>query len=111
MIASLCYFLEFYFTREHGFIGREWPGLDNQDQLGRYKKKIIMCFALAMVWGVFGCVNNKGSARVESFIRNKFGEIKLENSQLIMEHFYDFQRDDYIRFSTESAQFQFIMLN
>ena len=108
MIASLCYFLEFYFTREHGFIGREWVGLDNQDQLGRYKKKIIMCFALAMVWGVFGCVNNKGSARVESFIRNKFGEIKLENSQLIMEHFYDFQRDDYIRFSTESAQFQFV---
>ena len=34
-----------------------------------------MCFALALVWGCFGCVNNKGCPRVESYIRNKFNEI------------------------------------
>ena len=108
LIQSLCFFLEFYLTREHGFIGRELPNLDNQDQLGRYKRQIIMCFAMSMVWGMFGCVNNKGSARVESFIRNKFGEIKMENSLLIMEHYYDFTKSDFIRFSTESSPFTYV---
>ena len=67
-----------------------------------------MCFAMSMVWGMFGCVNNKGSARVESFIRNKFGEIKMENSLLIMEHYYDFTKSDFIRFSTESSPFTYV---
>ena len=107
-ITSLCHFLEFYFTPEN-FKGEEMKKhLDNKEEVGRYKKKIIMCFALSMVWGVFGAVNNKGSARVESFIRNKFGEIKLENSQLIMEHYYDFEKKEYIRFNTESAPFQYV---
>ena len=108
LITSLCYFLEFYLTRENGFIGRDLPNLNNQDQLGRYKRQIVMCFALSMVWGVFGCVNNKGAPRVESFIRNKFGEIKMENSQLIMEHYYDFDKKDYIRFSTDTAPFTYV---
>ena len=107
MIRSLCQLLEFYITKEHGFIGREMEGLNNQDQLGRYKKWIIMCFALAMVWGCFGCVNNKGCPRVESFIRNKFNEIKLESSQVVMENYYDFERHDYVKFSTENYPFKY----
>ena len=107
MISSLCRLLEFYITKEHGFIGREMEGLDNQDQLGRYKKWIIMCFALSMVWGCFGCVNNKGGPRVESFIRNKFNEIKLESSVVVMENYYDFERHDYVRFSTENYPFKY----
>ena len=107
MISSLCHLLEFYLKRENGFVGREMEGLDNQDQLGRYKKWIIMCFALCMVWGCFGCVNNKGSPRVESFIRNKFNEIKLESSQVVMENYYDFEKHDYVRFSTENYPFKY----
>ena len=107
MISSLCHLLEFYITKEHGFIGREMEGLNNQDQLGRYKKWIIMCFALCMVWGCFGCVNNKGCPRVESFIRNKFNEIKLESSVVVMENYYDFERHDYIKFSTENYPFKY----
>ena len=108
MISSLCHLLEFYITKEHGFIGREMEGLNNQDQLGRYKKWMIMCFALCMVWGCFGCVNNKGCPRVESFIRNKFNEIKLESSQVVMENYYDFEKHDYVRFSTENYPFKYI---
>ena len=107
MIQSLCHLLEFYLTIEHGFVGRNLKGLDNQDQLGRYKKWIIMCFALAMVWGMFGGVNNRGSPRVESFIRNKFNEIKLENSQVIMEHYYDFQNHEFVKFSTDAEKYKF----
>ncbi|MBO6183498.1 MAG: hypothetical protein J6O88_02240, partial [Chryseobacterium sp.] len=107
MISSLCHLLEFYITKENGFVGREMEGLNNQDQLGRYKKWIIMCFALCMVWGCFGCVNNKGAPRVESFIRNKFNEIKLESSQVVMENYYDFEKHDYVRFSTENYPFKY----
>ena len=108
MIRSLCLLLENYITKENGFIGREMEGLNNQDQLGRYKKWMIMCFALCMVWGCFGCVNNKGAPRVESFIRNKFNEIKLESSQVVMENYYDFEKHDYVRFSTENYPFKYI---
>ena len=108
MIQSLCRLLEFYITLDHGFKGREMEGLNNQEQLGRYKKWIIMCFALSMVWGCFGCVNNKGCPRVESFIRNKFNEIKLESSQLVMEHYYDFEKHDYVKFSTENYPFKYV---
>ena len=108
MIQSLCHLLEFYITKEHGFKGREMEGLNNQEQLGRYKKWIIMCFALSMIWGCFGCVNNKGCPRVESYIRNKFNEIKLESSQVVMEHYYDFEKHDYIKFTTENFPFKYV---
>ncbi|MCQ2815716.1 MAG: AAA family ATPase, partial [archaeon] len=107
LVASLCYFLEYYLTKEHGFIGKDMKDLDNPDQIGIYKKKIIMCFALSMVWGVFGCVSAKGQTRVESFIRNRFGEIKMESNQGIMDYYYDFEKEDFTEYTVSDNSFKY----
>jgi len=108
-MASMCNFLEIFLTRENGFVGTELPGLDNPDNLSRMKKKIACVFAISMVWGIFGCCNSKGFHKVESFMSLKFQEIKLEKSQLISEHYYDFVKNDFVKFSTDSTPFNFTL--
>lgn len=102
-IATVCKFLEIYIRPENGFKGKETPHLDNPDTISRLKKKLVSVFALAVTWGVFGSVSNKSFHKIESFIRNKFTEIKMENSQMIMEHYYDFQKQDFVRYSEEKS--------
>ena len=105
-ISSVCKFLEIYISRENGFIGKETLGLDNPDNVSRLKKKIVSVFCLAVTWGIFGSVSNKSFHKIESFIRNKFNEIKLENNQMIMEHFYDFNKFEFIKYS-ETIPFKY----
>jgi dynein heavy chain, axonemal len=107
-VKSLCNFLEILYTRDNGFIGKDTPNLDNQDNMSRIKKKIVSVFAFSMIWGVFGGVNNKGYHKIESYVRNKFVEIKMENSQLIMEHYFDFHKNDFVKYSTEGSPFNYV---
>lgn len=100
-ITSVCKFLEIYLTRENGFLGRDTPGLENPDNVSRLKKKLVSVFSLSVTWGVFGSVSNKSFHKIESFIRNKFTEIKLENNQNIMEYYYDFHKNEFMKYSEE----------
>jgi len=104
-IANVCKFLEIYIRNENGFKGKDTPHLDNPDTISRLKKKLVSVFALAVTWGVFGSVSNKSFHKIESFIRNKFTEIKMENSQMIMEHYYDFHKQDFVRYCEEKFHF------
>ncbi len=105
-ITSVCKFLEIYITSENGFRGKDTPNLENPDTISRLKKKLVSVFALAVTWGIFGSVSNKSFHKIESFIRNKFTEIKMESSQNIMEYLYDFNKQDFVKYP-EDKNFQF----
>jgi dynein heavy chain len=106
-VQSTCNFLEVLLTNKNGFIGRNFENLENVDVVNKIKRKILNVFAFATVWGVFGCVNNKGLHKVESFVKTKFLEIKLEN-MLFMESHYDFNKNDFVAFSPESSAFNYV---
>ncbi len=88
-------------------MAKVFPALSDGETKIRLKKKLIKVFYISLIWSCYGMVSTKGHHKVESFIKNKFVEIKSENTMLFMEHKYDFEKNDFVNYNNYLSQYKY----